>query len=165
MKHLLLFISVIFFSSCATQKAINIPKVEQSIDAWHQAASQANFENYFDLMTDDAIFIGTDATENWQVAEFKAYSKPYFDNGKAWSFTSLERHVYAHNGVVYFDELLDTQMGICRGSGVMKKQDGKWKIAHYVLSIAVPNDHVPSLTEMKKEWDKNYIQQLRANKK
>lgn len=158
---MLLFISVIFFSSCASQKAINISEMEQSIDAWHNAASQANFENYFDLMTDDAIFIGTDATENWQVAEFKAYSKPYFDKGKAWSFTSLERHVYTLNGMAYFDELLDTQMGICRGSGVMKMQDGKWKIAHYVLSIAVPNDHVSSLTEMKKEWDKNYIKQLR----
>jgi hypothetical protein len=40
-------------------------------------------------------------------------------------------------------------------------QDGKWKIAHYVLSIAVPNDKVSSLTQMKKEWDKNYIKQLR----
>jgi hypothetical protein len=111
-------------------------------------------------MTDDAVFIGTDATENWQVADFKAYSKPYFDKGKAWSFTSLERHVYSQNRVTYFDELLDTQMGICRGSGVMKMQDGKWKIAHYVLSIAVPNENVSSLTEMKKEWDKNYIKQL-----
>ncbi|MFT4838156.1 MAG: ketosteroid isomerase-like protein [Nonlabens sp.] len=161
MKQLLLFISVIFFSSCASQKAINISKLEQSIDAWHKAASKANFEDYFDLMTNDGVFIGTDATENWQVAEFKAYSKPYFDKGKAWSFTSLERHVYSQNGVAYFDELLDTQMGICRGSGVMKMQDGKWKIAHYVLSIAVPNDKVSSLTQMKKEWDKNYIKQLR----
>ncbi|QJP33883.1 nuclear transport factor 2 family protein [Nonlabens sp. Ci31] len=160
MKQLLLFISVIFFSSCATQKAIDISEVAQSIDAWHKAASQANFKDYFDLMTDDAVFIGTDATENWQVADFKAYSKPYFDKGKAWSFTSLERHVYSQNRVTYFDELLDTQMGICRGSGVMKMQDGKWKIAHYVLSIAVPNENVSSLTEMKKEWDKNYIKQL-----
>ncbi|WP_213524006.1 nuclear transport factor 2 family protein [Nonlabens sp.] len=163
MKQLVLFILVIFFSSCATQKAISIPEVEQSIDAWHQAASQAHFENYFDLMTEDAIFIGTDATENWQVTEFKAYSKPYFDQGKAWSFTSLERHVYSLYGVAYFDELLDTQMGICRGSGVMKMQDGKWKIAHYVLSIAVPNDRVSALTEMKKEWDKNYIKQLQEH--
>jgi ketosteroid isomerase-like protein len=162
MKHFLFIISVVLLSSCATQKAVNILDVEQSIDAWHQAAAKAHFENYFDLMTDDGIFIGTDATENWQLAEFKAFSKPYFDKGKAWSFTSLERHVYAQNGIVYFDELLDTQMGICRGSGVMKMQDGTWKIAHYVLSIAVPNDNVSSLTQMKKEWDQNYMKELRA---
>jgi hypothetical protein len=112
-------------------------------------------------MSGDGIFIGTDAAENWQNKEFREFAKPYFDKGKAWSFTSLERHVYTLNGVAYFDELLDTQMGICRGSGVMKMQDGKWKIAHYVLSIAVPNDRVSALTEMKKEWDENYIKQLR----
>ncbi|MFT5926261.1 MAG: ketosteroid isomerase-like protein [Rubritalea sp.] len=162
MKYFLFIISIVVFYSCATKKTVDIPDVEQSIDAWHQAAAQANFENYFDLMTDEGIFIGTDATENWQLAEFKAFSKPYFDTGKAWSFTSLERHVYAQNEIVYFDELLDTQMGICRGSGVMKMQDGTWKIAHYVLSIAVPNDKVSSLTQMKKEWDQNYMKELRA---
>jgi ketosteroid isomerase-like protein len=162
MKQLLFLISTILITSCASQKAINAPAVAPSIDAWHKAAATANFENYFDLMTNDAVFIGTDATENWQLAEFKAFSKPYFDAGKAWSFTSLERHVYSQNGLVYFDELLDTQMGICRGSGVMKLQDGTWKIAHYVLSIAVPNDNVSSLTLMKKEWDENYIKELKT---
>jgi ketosteroid isomerase-like protein len=162
MKYFLFIISIVVFYSCATKKTVDIPDVEQSIDAWHQAAAQANFEDYFDLMTDEGIFIGTDATENWQLTEFKVFSKPYFDTGKAWSFTSLERHVYTQNGIVYFDELLDTQMGICRGSGVMKMQDGTWKIAHYVLSIAVPNDKVSSLTQMKKEWDQNYMKELRA---
>jgi ketosteroid isomerase-like protein len=162
MKHFLFIISIVLFYSCATQKAVNLPEAHKSIDAWHQAAAQANFENYFDLMTDDGVFIGTDATENWDIDEFKSFSKPYFDKGNAWSFTSLERHIYAESRMVYFDELLDTQMGICRGSGVMKMQDGTWKIAHYVLSIAVPNDNVSSLTQMKKEWDQNYIKELRA---
>nr|WP_321540557.1 nuclear transport factor 2 family protein [Flavobacterium piscinae] len=27
--------------------------------------TEANFDNYFDLMTEDAVFIGTDAAENW----------------------------------------------------------------------------------------------------
>jgi hypothetical protein len=35
----------------------------------------------------------------------------------------------------WFDELLNTQMKICRGSGVLVKIDGKWKIKHYVLSM------------------------------
>lgn len=162
MKQFLLLLSVILISSCATQKAINPNDVEPSIDAWHEAAAQADFKKYFDLMTTDGVFIGTDATENWQIAEFKAFSKPYFDKGKAWSFTALERHVYSENGVVYFDELLDTQMGICRGSGVMKMEGGNWKIAHYVLSIAVPNENVSSLTQLKKEWDAEYMKKLRA---
>lgn len=162
MKQVLLLLSFILFSSCATQKAINPIDVERSLDAWHEAAAQADYKKYFNLMTTDAVFIGTDATENWQFEDFKAFSKPYFDRGKAWSFAPLERHVYSQNGIVYFDELLDTQMGICRGSGVMKMDGGRWKIAHYVLSIAVPNKHVSSLTAMKKQWDTGYIKKLRA---
>lgn len=163
MKRLLLLFTIIL-SSCGSQKAINTDSISRTIDNWHLAAAQTNFDYYFSLMTSDAIFIGTDASENWQIEEFKAFSKPFFDRGKAWSFTSLERHIYQHNGVVYFDELLDTQMGICRGSGVMKIEDGTYKIAHYVLSIAVPNENVSSLTELKKQWDNDYINQLKKKK-
>jgi hypothetical protein len=31
-------------------------------------------------------------------------------------------------------------MGPCRGSGVLVKQDGAWKIAQYNLSVPIPND-------------------------
>ena len=125
------------------------------LDNWHQAASKADFEAYFGFMTSDAIFIGTDATEHWDVIEFKDFSKPYFDKGKAWDFTPLERHVFIseNDNVVWFDELLDTWMGICRGSGVLKRENEKWKIAHYVLSVTVPNDSINQLIELKKETD------------
>ncbi len=164
MKRMLFLMAAITLSSCGSQKAINTDSIDRTIDDWHLAAAEANFDYYFNLMTSDAIFIGTDATENWQLEEFKTFSKPYFDRGKAWSFTSLERNVYNSNGVIYFDELLDTQMGICRGSGILKIENGVYKIAHYVLSIAVPNDNVSSLTELKKQWDEDYIEQLKKSK-
>ncbi|PRP67899.1 nuclear transport factor 2 family protein [Nonlabens agnitus] len=151
-----------FITGCSSYQTIPETQVNQVIDQWHEAAANAQFETYFDLMSNDAVFIGTDATENWQLEEFKAFAKPFFDKGKAWSFTSLERNIYSVNGVTYFDELLDTQMGVCRGSGVIKKQNGKPVIAHYVLSIAVPNDNVASLTEMKKIWDASYIKELKS---
>ncbi|WP_041497481.1 nuclear transport factor 2 family protein [Nonlabens marinus] len=158
-----IFLAVLagLITSCANYQEIPKQAVEETIDQWHEAAAQADFEKYFGLMTSNAVFIGTDATENWQLAEFKAFAQPFFDRGKAWSFTSLERNVYSENEVVYFDELLDTQMGICRGSGVLIKENGKYKIAHYVLSIAVPNDNVENLTALKKNWDMQYIDQLR----
>lgn len=133
--------------------------MDAALDNWHAAAARADFDAYFDLMTSDAVFIGTDATENWQRKEFEEFSKPYFDRGKAWSFTPIERNIYFTNGVCYFDELLDTQMGICRGSGILKNVNGDWKIAHYVLSIAVPNENVGVLTKMKQEWDEKFIDQ------
>lgn len=125
------------------------------LDNWHLAASNADYEGYFSLMTDDGVFLGTDATENWQNQEFKDFSKPYFDRGKAWSFTAVERNIYLDDKgqFAWFDELLDTQMKLCRGSGVLRKVDGNWKIAHYVLSIAVPNENVKALVQLKKQKD------------
>ena len=134
------------------------------MDAWHKAAAEADFDAYFNLMTTDGVFIGTDATENWQKDAFKEFSKPYFDKGKAWSFSALERNVYVNSteDFAWFDELLDTQMKICRGSGVLKKINGEWKIAHYVLSIAVPNDKVDALIALKKESDSLLTKKLKA---
>jgi hypothetical protein len=34
-------------------------------------------------MTEDAVFIGTDATENWGKPDFQEFAKPYFDKEKA----------------------------------------------------------------------------------
>lgn len=166
MKKLTFLLIILLCISCNTEKArqkVEEFRLSQSkmqidtlIDAWHAAAAEANFDAYFSKMTDDAIFIGTDATENWNYDEFKEFSKPYFDKGKAWSFTSLERNVFMseYGEIAWFDELLDTQMELCRGSGVVKKQeDGSWKIAHYVLSIAIPNDNVKEVIELKQQYD------------
>jgi ketosteroid isomerase-like protein len=151
MKKVLLFI---LFTSCVSvhnaQEKVQ-QQINNTIDAWHKAAAEANFNNYFDALTDDAIFIGTDATEHWNKTAFQAFAKPYFDKGKAWSFTALERHIYFSKDkkLAWFDELLDTQMKICRGSGVVVLTDGKWKIKHYVLSMTIPNDNVDEVVKIK----------------
>jgi len=146
---------LLFYSTNAQMKTEK-ENINSLLNNWHQAASDANFDAYFSLMTDDAVFIGTDATENWQNNAFKAYSKPYFDKGKAWSFTALERNIYVNNttNFAWFDELLDTQMKICRGSGVLQKVNGTWKIKHYVLSITIPNKDVKKVVNLKKDTDK-----------
>ncbi len=140
-------------------------KIDNSLDKWHKAAAQANFDNYFGLMADDAIFIGTDPTENWTLEEFKKFARPYFESGKAWDFEHIDRNIYVseHLRTAWFDELLDTHMGICRGSGVMVKENGKWKVQHYVLSIAIPNENVDEITLIKKEFDKALISKLKKN--
>jgi len=140
-------------------------KINQQLEAWHKAAADADFDAYFELMTDDAVFIGTDAEENWQLEAFKAYAKPHFDRGKAWSFSTLERTIYhpKKSKIAWFDELLDTQMGICRGSGVLRLDGKTWKIQHYVLSITVPNENVEALLQIKNAHDEQLIKTLRAN--
>ncbi len=134
------------------------------LDSWHKAASEANFKGYFELMTADAVFIGTDAKENWNRSAFEAFAKPYFDTGKAWSFSALERHIYfdSTGNTAWFDELLSTQMKICRGSGVVVKVGDQWKIKHYVLSMTIPNENVNEVVQIKTAIEEPIIQQLRS---
>lgn len=138
-------------------------KIQEVLENWHKAAAEANFDQYFALMAEDGIFIGTDASENWQNEEFREFAKPYFDNGKAWNFTTLKRNIYFSETkkTAWFDELLNTQMGICRGSGVLENIEGKWKIKHYVLSVAIPNENINEVVTAKKERDSILISKLK----
>ena len=133
------------------------------LSSWHQAAADARFDDYFSLMADDAVYIGTDATENWNVAQFKLFAKPYFDRGKAWNFKALERNIYIgpDTKTAWFDELLDTQMKICRGSGVLRYENGTWKITHYVLSMTIPNEHTDDVIKLKEPFDDSLVKKLK----
>ncbi|MTH15087.1 nuclear transport factor 2 family protein [Flavobacterium sp. LC2016-01] len=146
-KTILLLLFVASFANAQTDKG----KINQTLDTWHKAAADAKFDAYFDLIAEDGIFIGTDATENWTKKNFKIWAKPYFDKGKTWHFTALERHVFFDKTgtIAWFDELLNTQMKICRGSGVLVKVGKEWKIQHYVLSMTIPNEEVDAVTKIK----------------
>jgi len=158
-KLLILFSLSIIFQNCsvnvATEKSNKSATIEaaKTLDQWHSAASNAQFENYFSLMDKDAVFVGTAKEEVWTKKAFMDFAKPYFDKGKAWSFTKISRNIYFsnHNDIVYFDELLNTWMGVCRGSGVLVKKHNKWLIRHYVLSITVPNDKIQSVMDVIKK--------------
>ena len=156
-KAVLIIIMICFGQLMAQENSKQ--ELDKLINNWHKAASEADFETYFGILADDGVFIGTDASENWQNDDFRAFSKPYFDKGKAWSFTTIERNIYVNesDNFAWFDELLDTGMEICRGSGVLQKEDGQWKIKHYVLSITIPNEQVDHVSELKKEKDSLFI--------
>lgn len=154
---------VLGFSAMSVAQEKEKTRVNLFLDQWHKDAAEANFEGYFGAMAEESIFVGTDATENWNKKAFQDYSKPYFDRGRAWSFTAVERNVYLQKGgkTVWFDELLSTQMGLCRGSGVLEKIKGEWKIRHYVLSLDVPNENVSELIALKKKRDSLYLSRKR----
>lgn len=156
-------VSILLFWSLVMNAQAKKDDVASLLDTWHKAAAQADYNTYFSLMTDNSVFIGTDASENWQNDAFKKFSKPYFDKGKAWSFEARERNIYfdTTGRVAWFDELLDTWMGICRGSGVVIQDSGEWKIAHYVLSATIPNDDMDQVIELKKEKDSLILHSLK----
>lgn len=158
-KLLLLLIIVTNFASAQNKEIINT-----TLDNWHKAAAKADFKSYFNVLTDDAIYIGTDATENWNKKQFEAFAKPYFDKGRAWNFSALERNIYfsSDKKMVWFDELLNTQMKICRGSGVMVKEKNVWKIKHYVLSMTVPNENSDEVVKIKSALENPLIDSLKS---
>ena len=145
---------IFLFLSCflsAQDNENQLKEITNLLDNWHKAAAEAKFDAYFNSMADVSIFIGTDATENWNKKQFQAFAKPYFDKGKAWNFKAIERNIYfSEDGkLVWFDELLNTQMKICRGSGVLVQENGQWKIKHYVLSMTIPNEKVDEVVKIK----------------
>lgn len=134
-------------------------KISLVLNLLNEYASKADFQKYFDLFAKESTFIGTDATEIWNKKEFMSFAKPFFDKGKGWNFKSLKRNITLNDSktIAWFDELLETQMKICRGSGILEKIDGEWKIRQYVLSMTVPNDVASDVIRAKKEIEEKYI--------
>ncbi len=124
--------------------------IEAALDDWHDAASKADGARYFGHMTSDAVFLGTDASERWTLAEFRAYAEPFFAQGRGWTYTPRERHVFlAPGGIAWFDERLwNEKYGECRGTGVLREERGEWRIAHYNLAFPIPNEVVPELLRL-----------------
>jgi beta-lactamase class D len=161
-KYTLAFIAVLFtlFTTSAQQPADSTKAfLGNLLDQWHHDAEQCNLEAYIGAMGDNAVFIGTDATERWTRDEFRDFCRPHFDLKKSWNFKSIERNIYTDRGgnFAWFDELLDTQLGLCRGSGVIRKTNKGWKIEQYVLSATVPNSQMRMVTRNKGKEDTTMI--------
>ncbi len=167
MKYLLPFLFFVSIISCKDKSSVDHNNSSQldtlaqrqaigaMLDSFNIAAANADYIRYFNFFTDDAIFIGTDATERWIKAEFMEWAKPYFEKKRTWDFKAMNRHISfgEHNDIAWFDELLDTQMKICRGSGVVVLQSGAWKVKEYVLSVTVPNALIDSVVKIKSAID------------
>jgi hypothetical protein len=139
----LLLASAGAFAQAAESDLALRKQVNAFIDEWHDDAANAR-EAYFDKIAPNGIYIGTDKTELWNREQFKA-----------WSFKSTKRNVYlsADKKFIWFDELLDTQMGVCQASGVIRRTDKGFEIEHYQLSIAVPNAVADKVTRIVKEHE------------
>ena len=73
-------------------------------------------------------------------------------------------HIYFDNNgsLAWFDELLKTQMKICRGSGVMTKEPAGWKIQQYILSVTVPNEVLDTVIVIKSTQEDALLKKLEA---
>ena len=153
LKALTLLISVIFSSSLWAQETAR-PALDSLIDGLHRDAHEGNFETYFARYTSDAVFMGTDKTERWTIDAFKTYAAPAFEDGHGWTYKVVERNWEGDGNTRWFDEILfNDKLGHCRGTGVVEKTDGNWKIAHYSLTLLIPNDIAETVGSQSKRAD------------
>jgi hypothetical protein len=145
-----------FFGGCAstTREARGVRSESAApgavLDLMHDVAARADFDAYFACFAEDAVFLGTDATERWTMPEFKEYCRPYFAQGRGWSYVPRERHitmVVGSQNCAIFDELLvNAKYGTCRGSGVLVRRGKDWRVGQYNLSFPIPNDLAEDVT-------------------
>ena len=153
-KLLIVIIALFFVFSCKTiqtEKLTTVEAIDHLLDKWHYDAATANYEAYFNAISEDGYYIGTDSSEIWTKKEFQKYAKPHFDKKKTWDFKTIKRTVFfsKDHQTAWFNELLDTWMGTCRGSGVLELQNNQWKIKQYVLCITIPNDKMKKVIKVK----------------
>jgi len=145
MKNIVLLALLILSQNSWAQE-----KLDVLLNGLHQDAHEGNYETYFERYTSDAVFLGTDKTERWTIQQFKEYAKPAFADGHGWTYEVVERNWEGSGDTRWFDEMLfNEKYGHCRGTGVVELINGEWKIAHYSLTLLIPNDiaaEVGSLT-------------------
>jgi len=136
--------------NCRTRPPRESAAIDSLLDDWHRAAATADEERFFGSMTSDGIYLGTDPSERWTRDEMRDWAAEYFQRDTAWAFTPRTRkiHLSANRQMAWFDELLDTWMGACRGSGVLRKTSDGWKIAHYNLALTVPNEKMNQVIDV-----------------
>ncbi len=132
---------------------MQLSNINSALNEWHGLAAVGD-TCYFDFFAEDGLYLGTDPKECWSLQEFKDFAIPYFRRGSAWNFKTKKRNVYVgqYGNYAWFDEELDTWMGLCRGTGILEKQDDKWRLKHYSLTVLVPNSII-----------KDYIKLLNTN--
>ena len=124
------------------------------LDDWHQAAASGERDRYVGHFSPDAVFMGPDAAERWDLATFTAHVNEYFRPGAGWAYQPSNRHVMLGAGskFAWFDEELDSAgYDALRGTGVLRLDDGTWKIAHYSMVYTIPSDAAREVVDVVKE--------------
>lgn len=129
-----------------------IESIATVLDEFHSAAAQGDWDVYFDLMSEDAVFIGSDASERWTKPVFKTYAA----ESAGWVYTLKTRNINLtpSGESAWFDEILISQnYGTSRGTGVLISTDTGWKISQYHLTFPIPNDLAEHITSEIKRFE------------
>ncbi|MEM6300109.1 MAG: nuclear transport factor 2 family protein [Pseudomonadota bacterium] len=125
--------------------------IHRLLDDFHAAAAAADKQRYLDHFADNGVFMGTDDWERWPLDDFRQYVAQRFEGGVGWSYRSEDRYVAFADGntTAWFDEIMVSERwGRFRGTGVLVRQGDEWKIAHYSLTILIPNESFAPISEL-----------------
>lgn len=135
-------------ASVRAQEDSDTRAIHELLDSLHTLAAEADEMRYLSLFAPDAVFMGTDDWERWPLPKFREYVAGRFAGGTGWTYTPRDRHLaFAPDGTIaWFDEIVESeQWGRFRGTGVVRRIRDQWYIAHYSLTLLVPNESFPDV--------------------
>lgn len=161
----LLFLALLSSTLSAADNTDNIQKTRIAIgaviDDFHDAATRGDKDRYLGHMTEDAVFLGTDEWERWpKHPDFSDYVDGRFKDGVGWNYRSVARSIrVAESGnIAWFDEVIFSEAnGRFRGTGILTRADGEWKIAHYAMSFLVFNENWSDVVELTQKTRKQKV--------
>jgi hypothetical protein len=121
------------------------------LDDFHRAAAEADRDRYLGHFAPDGVFMGTDDWERWPLPAFTDYVEQRFASGTGWRYVPEQRVIglAADANTAWFDELVvSPRWGRFRGTGVLLRRDGEWKIAHYSLTALIPNERFEEVAKI-----------------
>jgi ketosteroid isomerase-like protein len=151
-RYLIFLALVIPLMTVAEDTAPDVEAVAKVVDDFHDAAAHGDKERYFGHLTDDAVYLGTDEWERWpKYPDFDDYVDGRFKDGSGWNYKSVDRTINFHQrgDVAWFDEVLFSETsGRIRGTGVLTRESGQWKIEHYAMSFLIFNENWDEVIEL-----------------
>ena len=146
-----IFLAILFTGAASADNA-DVNAIDNVIDDFHDAAAHGDKARYLGHMTANGVFMGTDEWERWpKNPEFSEYVDGRFKDGVGWNYKSVERKVTVANSAefAWFDEVVYSEAnGRFRGTGVLVKEAGDWKIAHYAMSFLILNENWEEVIEL-----------------
>lgn len=103
-------------------------------------------------LAEDAVMLGTAPDERWPMPECRDRLRTLRRQRRTVSFTPVEQHVTpaADGRHAWFDELLAVPgVGRIRATGVLRRDDGAWKIVYLNTTLAIPNEAVSVLLRLR----------------
>ena len=137
-------------AASAAPEADDRAAIERLLDEFHAAAAAGDRDRYLGLFAPDAVFLGTDDWERWPLDDFRSYVEQRFSGGRGWVYRARDRHVMfgPQGDTAWFDEIaVSPRWGRFRGTGVVQRIDGHWRVAHYSLTLLVPNERFEAIAD------------------